>query len=110
MDGWMGESRGASNLSHFLSLSGLGCFTEVCLGSRARKALNPLIYLAVVFDMDLMRPAASVLGARGFSVCARRDKRKGGPIASTAIVAFTFTIMRNGVLLWPLLSSASCAP
>lgn len=42
---------------------------RVCLGSRARKALNPLIYLAVVFDMELMRPAGIMpLGARRFSI------------------------------------------
>lgn len=64
MDGWLEQSRGAERLSWGRDIS-----RRVCLGSRARKALNPLIYLAVVFDMELMRPAGIMpLGARRFSI------------------------------------------
>ena len=46
MDGWMdGCGRTDGNVAHARG---------VCLGSAARKPLNPLIYLAVLFDMELM--------------------------------------------------------
>lgn len=58
MDGWMiGTIAGGKRRGRDIS-------RRVCLGSRARKALNPLIYLAVVFDMELMRPAG-IMPARG---------------------------------------------
>lgn len=64
MDGW--NNRGERRVS---LPGGRDISRRVCLGSRARKALNPLIYLAVVFDMELMRPAGIMtLGARRFSI------------------------------------------
>ena len=50
MDGWTDWMDGCGRTDRGTLHTQRG----VCLGSAARKPLNPLIYLAVLFDMELM--------------------------------------------------------
>lgn len=92
MDGWLEQSRGAERLSPGVKSRDIS--RRVCLGSRARKALNPLIYLAVVFDMELMRPASIMpLGARRFSIQLQEIKgERGRPDGCDRVQLFTVHI------------------
>lgn len=65
--GWMGE-RG--RIDGWEDPASRDVPTGVCLGLGARKPLNPLIYLAVLFDMELMRslPLLCIMHGARFSV------------------------------------------
>lgn len=84
MDRWMAGTIAGSGLSRSVFRL-VRVFHGGLFRSQARKALNPLIYLAVVFDMELMRPGRRIMsmGPRLDFRLSRENNKRGeerGPL------------------------------